>query len=151
MVGANMAFHRHVLDRVPGFDVELGPGGLGFEDETLFSRRLLAAGYKLAGAFDVVVEHHFEPARLTRDGLIDSARKMARSHAFVFYHWEHKKSRLAFPRLVLAHLRRYWVRCSGRITGNSGCGISVPELQVEGQLAFYREYLAQCRRRHKYP
>jgi glucosyl-dolichyl phosphate glucuronosyltransferase len=151
MVGANMAFHRHVLDRVPRFDTELGPGALGFHDETLFSWQLLAAGYNLVGAFDVVVEHHFDPIRLTREGMIDLARKMGRSHAFVFHHCEHKKSRLAFPWLILSHLRRHWMRCSDRIRGNAGGSISIPALQVEQDLAFYREYLGQRRRQHKYP
>jgi hypothetical protein len=148
MVGANMAFHRHVLDRVPGFEVELGPGALGFYDETLFSLQLMAAGYNLVGAMETSVEHHFDLSRLTRKGMIDLARKMGRSHAFVFHHWEHQKSRLAFPRLVLSHLRRPWIRCSDRIKGNA---VSVLALQVEQDLAFYREYLAQRRRPYKYP
>lgn len=150
MVGANMAFHRHVLDQVPGFDVELGPGALGFYEGNLFSWQLLAAGYSIVGALDVVAEHHFDPARLTKEGLTDTGRKLGRSHAFVWYHWAHKKSRLVVPRLVLSLLRRYWVRCSNRISGNAGCGISVSGLRVEAQLAFYREYIAQRRRRHKY-
>jgi cellulose synthase/poly-beta-1,6-N-acetylglucosamine synthase-like glycosyltransferase len=33
MNGANMAFSRRVLAKVPGFDPELGPGALGFWDE----------------------------------------------------------------------------------------------------------------------
>jgi glycosyltransferase involved in cell wall biosynthesis len=151
MVGANMAFHRQVLDRVPRFDLELGPGALGFYDETLFSLQLMAAGYKLAGAFDIMVEHHFDLTRLTRKGMIDLARKMGRSHAFVFHHWEHQKSRLAFPRLVLSHLRRNWIRCCDRIDGNAACVVSLPALKAEQDLAFYREYIAQRRRPYKYP
>jgi glycosyltransferase involved in cell wall biosynthesis len=151
MVGANMAFHRHVLDRVPRFDVELGPGALGFYEETLFSWQLLAAGYNLVGAFNVVVEHHFDLSRMTRKGMLDLARKMGRSHAFIFHHWEHKKSRLAFPRLILSHLRRPWTRGSDRIKGNANGCVSVPTLQLEQDLAFFGEYLAQRRRPYKYP
>jgi glycosyltransferase involved in cell wall biosynthesis len=151
LVGANMAFHRHVLDRVPGFDVELGPGALGFHDETLFSLQLLAAGYKLVSALDIMVEHHFDLSRLTRKGMIDLARKMGRSHAFVFHHWEHQKSQLAFPRLVLSHLCRHWTQYSDRIKGNATRSASISALQVEQDLAFYREYLAQRRRPYKYP
>jgi len=151
MIGANMAFHRHVLERVPRFDIELGPGALGFQDETLFSQQLLAAGYKLVGALEIMVEHHFDLSRLTQKGMIDLARKMGRSHAFVFHHWDHKKSRLAFPRLVLSHLHRHWTRSFERINGKASGVISVPALQLEQKLAFYREYLAQRRRPHKYP
>jgi glycosyltransferase involved in cell wall biosynthesis len=151
MVGANMAFHRHVLDRVPGFDVELGPGALGFDDETLFSWQLLVAGYKLVGALDVVVEHHFDTSRLTEEGLIDLARKMGHSHAFVYYHWEHKKSRFAFPRLVLSCLYQHWVRFFDRTRGKKAGLATIEALQLEQNMAFYREYIVQCKRRHKYP
>ena len=150
MVGANMAFHRRVLKKVPKFDVELGPGALGFSDETLFSLQLLAAGYKLIGAFDVSVEHHFDLTRLTKEGALDLARKMGRSHAFIFHHWEHQKSRLAVPRLILCYLIRYWMRCLNRKGSGSG-NISEQDLQLEYDLAFYREYIVQRRRQHKYP
>jgi glycosyltransferase involved in cell wall biosynthesis len=151
MVGANMAFHRRVLDRIPGFDAELGAGALGFHEETLFSWQLLAAGYNLIGRFDVVVEHHFDTGRLTRKGIIDSAQKMGRSRAFVFHHWEHQKSRLVLPRLALCQLCRLWMRCSEWM-GKNADGV-VPErvLQQEQNLSFYQEYIAQSKRRHKYP
>jgi len=150
MVGANMAFHRRVLQKVPQFDVELGPGALGFADESLFSFQLLAAGYKLIGAFDVSAEHHFDLTRLTREGLLDLARKMGRSHAFIFHHWQHQRSRLVVPRLGLCHLVRYWTRCFNHGDNVPG-GISERALQLEYDLAFYREYIVQRRRQHKYP
>src|SRR5688572_15573077 len=53
MVGANMAFSRKVLERVPAFDPELGPGALGFDDEAMFAWQLLEAGYRLLAAPDV--------------------------------------------------------------------------------------------------
>ena len=139
MVGATMSFHRHVLDRVPGFDVELGAGGLGSYDETLFSWQLLEAGYKLLGAFDVVVEHHFDPTRLTRKGMIDLAHKMGRSHAFTFHHWEHQRSRLPLPRLALNRLHRLWMRGSEWLGKNADVVVSDQVLRVEQDLAFYRE------------
>ena len=55
-----------MLAKVPGFDVELGRlKGLGNFEDTLFSWQLLAAGYKLVGALDVAVEHHFDLTRWT--------------------------------------------------------------------------------------
>jgi glycosyltransferase involved in cell wall biosynthesis len=150
MVGANMAFHRRVLDKVPGFDIELGPGALGFEDETLFSRQLQAAGCRLVGAFDVAVEHHFDLTRTTRAGLLDTARKKGRSNAFVFHHWEHQTSRLIVPRLLVYLQRRQWVRFTGWLTGNPDELISGTELRMEEKVAFCREYIAQRRRPRKY-
>lgn len=98
MVGANMAFSRRVLEEVPGFDTDLGPGALGFDDDTLFAWQLLEAGYRMQLALDVCVEHHFEPDRLTRQSFLQSARKMGRSWAYVCYHWSHDT-----PHLTLRH------------------------------------------------
>ncbi|MGH7215022.1 MAG: glycosyltransferase family 2 protein, partial [Tepidisphaeraceae bacterium] len=73
MVGANMAFARRVLARVPQFDTDLGPGALGYHDDVLFSRQLAEAGFRIAFVPDALARHHFEPARTTRAGLIDMA------------------------------------------------------------------------------
>ena len=56
LVGANMALSREVFAKVPGFDPELGPGALGFYDDTLLGWQLQEAGYTIGSAFDVVVE-----------------------------------------------------------------------------------------------
>jgi glycosyltransferase involved in cell wall biosynthesis len=151
MVGANMAFHRRVLDRVPGYDVELGAGALGSGEETLFSKQLLEADFKLTGAIDVAVEHHFDLTRLTKENVIESARNMGRAHAFIFYHWEHQRTRFAFARLVLARIRRCGAQYFQRPGGNTDKPVPFKNvLQIEEENAFYREYTVQSRRRHKY-
>ncbi len=150
MVGANMAFHRRVLERVPKFDVELGPGALGFADETLFSEQLLAAGYRLVGALDDAVEHHFDVSRLTTENILDLARKMGRSNAFKYYHWEHKELRLVVPKLLLCRLFRVLIKCHK--LGGQGLGSYCLEkaIQSEKKLAFYNEFIVQRRRPRKY-
>ena len=85
--GANMGISRHVLEKVPGFDVELGPGALGFGEETLFSLQLLDAGYRILAVRDAEVEHHFEPIRLQAASAVETAKKMGRSEAYTHYHW----------------------------------------------------------------
>jgi hypothetical protein len=97
MVGANMAFAARVLEKVPAFDPELGPGGLGFDDETLFVWQLLKAGYRLQPAFDVAIEHHFGTDRLSAKSFVNLARKMGQSRAYVRHHWAHDP--VSFPRL----------------------------------------------------
>jgi len=86
-VGANMAFSRKVFESIGGFDVNLGPGALGFHDETLYSYLLCRKGFRLVSRFDVVVEHHFDPSRLTRRGLLDLAMRMGKSDAYLEYHY----------------------------------------------------------------
>ena len=88
MVGANMAFARRVLQRVPAFDPELGSGAIGFGEDTLFSLQLREAGYRIAGAFEASVEHHFREERLRRSSWISAARNMGRTDAYLAYHWE---------------------------------------------------------------
>jgi glycosyltransferase involved in cell wall biosynthesis len=66
VVAANMALSGKVLGRVPAFDPELGTGALGNGEETLFTLQLREAGFRIAGAFESVVEHHFDESRLQR-------------------------------------------------------------------------------------
>jgi glycosyltransferase involved in cell wall biosynthesis len=90
LVGANMAFARKVLKRVPAFDAALGPGALGFFDDTLFGWQLAKASFRLRGTSAATVEHHFAPERLTLESFLIIAQRMARSRAYVMHHWEHE-------------------------------------------------------------
>jgi len=105
MVGANMAFSRSVLEQVPAFDVELGPGALGFGDDTLFSQQLKIPGYRIAAAPDAVVEHHFLADRLQPDQWIQSARKLGKVDAYISHHWEHSVWPHPYRMLCVAWLR----------------------------------------------
>ncbi len=88
MWGANMAFSRRVLAKVPGFDTQLGAGALGFGEETLFVEQLEAAGFRIAGSPCTVV-HHPDPKRIDEADLIRAAGKRGRSHAYIQHHWHH--------------------------------------------------------------
>jgi glucosyl-dolichyl phosphate glucuronosyltransferase len=89
MVGANMGFSRKVLEKVPGFDERLGPGAIGYGDDTFFGCQLREAGYVIVSAFDIIVEHHFDPSRLTAEHFRRMARGMGRKTAYIVYHWGH--------------------------------------------------------------
>lgn len=117
MVGANMAFSRSVLEKVPGFDPELGPGAIGFGDDTLFSLQLRQAGFRIAAAFEAEVEHHFEERRLSTPHWLESARRMGRTDAYLAYHWENSDWVRPWRHVLRAALRRLtcfaaWVRSS---------------------------------------
>lgn len=83
LVGANMAFGRQALDVTGGFDLRLGPGAAGFFDDTVFGWAMEKAGQKILYQPAVAVEHHFSPDRLTLGSYINSAQRMAVSHAIV--------------------------------------------------------------------
>jgi glucosyl-dolichyl phosphate glucuronosyltransferase len=104
MVGANMAFSKTVLSRVPAFDPELGPGALGFYDEALFSFQLKEAGFRLGSALAAEVEHHVDPNALLRPRWLKRVRDMGRSRAYVDYHWHHE----AVPSPGRERLKAMW-------------------------------------------
>ena len=92
LTGANMAFARRVLKKVPGFDLELGVGTrVGAGAETLFSRQLLTAGFHLlAAGEDSTVVHHCGEHRLTRTALMNVFMRHGRYQSYVDYHWKHR-------------------------------------------------------------
>lgn len=149
MVGANMAFSREVLARVPAFDAELGPGALGFSDDQLFALQLLEAGYRIHGRLDVWVEHHFEERRLLRGAWLESARGRARSHAYRGHHWEHWRSRSVRLRLAHAGGRLLAWRMRNRFRPNAE-GAPLRELELEFQFNLYRAHLRESRRVRNY-
>lgn len=102
LIGCNMGFRRSVLDIVPTFDPELGPGALGFGEETLFSWQLCEAGLRLKSIPNALVRHAPEPERLLRSQWLAAARRRGRSLAYLRYHWEHRE--LKSPLLKLCYI-----------------------------------------------
>jgi glycosyltransferase involved in cell wall biosynthesis len=140
-VGANFGFSRTVLEKVPSFDVELGPGAYGFFDETLFACQLTEAGFRIAPALDVIVEHHCDESRLTRASFLDSARKLGRSFGYLQYHWEQPETWRKWWRLLDAMLRLlYWrIRLAPRWRENAHEREIQAVMRVYTCLQFIRE------------
>jgi len=86
MVGANMAATVDAA-RMVGFDEELGPGARGFADDVLFNLRLKAGGMRVIGVRTAPAMHFVDPARLTREAMLDLARRNGDSHAYLWHHW----------------------------------------------------------------
>ena len=104
-----MAFRKSVLEKVPGFDPRLGPGALGFSEESLFSDQIKEAGFKMVRAPKSLVIHHFRPDRLSRESLQKAGYSQGRSLAYIAYHWKHDEtpiSGLQAMRAKLGYLRR---------------------------------------------
>lgn len=150
LIGANMAFSRCVLGKVPAFDPELGPGALGFADDSLFSRQLQSSGFRIAFVPAASVEHHFDEARLLHRNLIDLARRRGLSKAYFDYHWRHKPiSRIRLKSLKPAALlwRTRFLRPTDWLREQ---GAASWELEAIRQLAYYRGYLRESKRRRNY-
>lgn len=149
MVGANMAFSRKVLHRVPGFDRELGPGAAGFGDDELFASQLIAAGYKIHDGMNVWVEHHFAPSRLTRESWLSAARRRGESLAYIGHHWVHWGCRFGCLKLLRAEARlAAWRAGNWDKPGDEGCAKA--ELDLVFQLAMVRGQLKERKRERNY-
>ena len=114
MIGANMAFKKDVLNVIPGFDVETGPGKLGFGDDTLFSFQLIEAGFRIQFCENAVVIHHCGSDRLLRQAWLKRAYNAGRSQAYIDYNWHHKdypekESRLGYLRMKWRSIRQGWL------------------------------------------
>lgn len=87
----NMAFSRSVLENVPGFDPELGPGSrVGALEDVLFSWQVREAGYEIGMVTEIAVEHHFDEGHLTRGEFVRTAIARGKSLAYIHYHWSHR-------------------------------------------------------------
>lgn len=103
LVGANMAFGRHVLEKVPVFDVELGPGASGLADDTAFGIMLRKAGFRIVQSSGDAVVHHCDISRLSGNYALDWAKKSGRSRAMM-------ESRYMGRRVNIPRLRWLWVK-----------------------------------------
>lgn len=145
LVGANMALHRSVFGRIPGFDPRLGPGrgAAGTHEETLVGLQMGTAGLRIVSAFDVAVEHHPSPDRITRGGFAASMDKLGRSDAYVDYHWRHASA----SRVRSAAATVYWsARIAARrllhpTVSDRDEGMDPSEMQWHRFRAYHRQLL----------
>jgi glycosyltransferase involved in cell wall biosynthesis len=151
LVGANMAFSRNVLNTVPLFDFELGPGGLGYADDSLFALQLKAAGLRIFNAVDSTVIHHFDRLRLKREEWISAARKHGASHAYVGHHWEHWSTHLLPFRLRRARSRLISFKKSlnYRLT-EDGCSLDEIDCIYDYSLRYHHLIFSKESKLYKY-
>lgn len=88
-VTACMGVSRRVFSRIPGFDPELGGGGLGYYEDILFGWQLNTAGFVFRFEPTVTVEHHLDARRFRLEELQRFARGHGTSRAYFDHHWQH--------------------------------------------------------------
>ncbi len=150
MIGANMAFRRRVLEKVPNFDNELGAGKSGFGEESLFSRQLLEAGCKFVFANDAVVEHHFDVQRLLRRNWLIGEKKRALGKAYISHHWEHRQiDNILYKFLKQNYLLFLWRKNHiNKILEDEGCAIE--EMNLVKSISFLRYFFIESKKPYKY-
>lgn len=150
LIGANMAFTRAVLRRVPGFDPELGAGALGFKEESLFFKQFQKAGFRLWPHWGLPVEHHFEPNRLLHTSFVDTARRRGHSDAYLRHHWGHDTMENLARRTWEAAARLAWYRLwhPGEVFQREGCADR--EMSLVRKLHFFRHFAVEQQRPRNY-
>ena len=150
LIGASMAFSRSVLSRVPGFDPELGPGVLGYGDDTLFFLQLKQAGMKTVKRLDAFVWHHPDAGRLTRGNWLALAERMGRSQAYIDYHWRHLSPRMPHVRQSVLRSRVAIRRllCPSDVVEAEGAPSW--ELLKVSRCSYWRQICIERRRRRNY-
>ncbi len=149
--GANMAFARHVLAKVPAFDQELGGGAMGAAEDTLFSRQLATAGYRLlAAAEDSTVLHHCGEHRLTRNSLINVIAQQGRSQAYIDYHWKHRRAWLSLLHGLAWSARLCGVATLHRLSGNRPAVIGRREARWLWRWSYHRQMAREAGRPRHY-
>jgi len=147
LISANMAVVRTVLSKVPGFDVELDPGRLGAWGDSLFSWQVREAGFRLRGAFDFAIEHHFDETRLSRASLLRAARVQGVCRAYVAHHWHHESRPGSARRLLRRLLDLAKLRMRNRVSAE---GVPMAELQLIESIWLERQWMHESRRPRNY-
>jgi glucosyl-dolichyl phosphate glucuronosyltransferase len=150
LVGANMGFRRSVLERVPAFDPELGPGTLGFGDDTLFSWQLSEAGYRLGRVSDALVVHHFEPSRLLRSQWLAGALKRGHTTAYLLHHWKHGELKLPLIRYYYLSVKLFIRRVLQPPPKPDEEGCPPWEMSYLTEMELCRQFIKERRRPRNY-
>lgn len=143
LLGANMAFARHVLSRVPAFDERLGPGALGFADDDLFGMQLGEAGFRKLHVVGCEPEHHFDPSRLPRAAFAERAWKQGLCEGYIRYHWLHEDIKAPRLRMLRRWVRLQSVRWKNRGRWKHEEGLPEWELPLIAEVSRFTQYLAE--------
>ena len=146
LIGANMAFGRHVLEKVPLFDTNLGPGQRGFGDDTLFAEQLKKAGFRIVSRLQTAVEHHFDPTRLLYTSFVSASEKRGRTDAYITHHWGHSAPTMLPLRYAKASLRLAWQCLKQRPPAADTEGASFEEMQAVYFKAFLGQLMTEVRK-----
>jgi glycosyltransferase involved in cell wall biosynthesis len=95
IVGASMGLRRRLYDLGFQFDTRLGPGALGFMEESLLHMQITAAGGTAAFVDSVPVVHHVDRHRLEPEGWRRRAARQGACEAWIGHHWLHEVPGLA--------------------------------------------------------
>lgn len=150
LIGASMGFSRKVLDRVPAFDPELGPGRKGLYEDLLFGYQLKAAGFRLGFLPNICAEHHFEAARLKAEKLCQLSAVFGTSRAYVDYHWHHASAENAIRHWLGWIKAKIVIAVRELLSSSDGAPVSADMRSVLINLAYWKEMMSMSGKSRNY-
>ncbi len=150
LIGANMGFHRSVLDRVAEFDTELGAGALGFAEDTLFSWQLVEAGFGVKYVPEASMIHYPDTSRLARSNWLSLGRRHGASMAYLLHHWFHEVLRSPRLRYLFLTLKLRLRRLLQPPIPLDAEGIDPWEISYVGEMEKCRQFMIESRRPRNY-
>jgi len=150
LVGANAGIRKAVLQKVPQYDPELGPGALGLGEDSLFSYQLAKAGFKVKYAEDACVIHRPGESRLLRRAWLGAARNVGRTNAYLQYHWEYDDINAPYARFLWLKIKLWLRRRLQPPPPLDSEGCPEWELSYVWQLELYRQFCRERRRPRNY-
>lgn len=148
--GVNYACHRRVFEKVPEFDTELGGGGLGNCEDSIFAKQLKHAHFRFASKTRNIVTHHPDPSRLKYQSWRKASVAKGKSEAYVLHHWEHRRIELPLPKLI-------WLKTKLALRGllstsrsESDEGIKSWEMSYRVDIAMISHFLEIQKEPYKY-
>ena len=149
-LGANMGFHRSVLERVSAFDTEIGAGALGVFEDTLFSWQLAEAGFRLRYIPEASVTHYPDPTRLKYRHALSASRSFGASKAYVLHHWRHEHVSLPGLRNFYYSLKLALRRLLKSPRAWDEEGIDSWEMSYVAEMEKNKQFLIESRRPRNY-
>jgi glycosyltransferase involved in cell wall biosynthesis len=148
--GVNFSARRQVFEVVPGFDCELGGGGLGNGEDTLIAYQLSRAGFRFCLRTSIAVEHHFAPDRLYYPNWVRACNSLGRSNAYLSYHWRHEDPSWPRARLLYLQAKLHLRLLLTRLRRHPAEGIPRWELCYRTDIATLLGYLRERKRPRHY-
>jgi GT2 family glycosyltransferase len=130
LTGANIAVRRELMERLGGFNEDLGPGRSGISEDVEFAGRVLRSGGRIGYEHRAAVYHEVDWSRLTEE-------------FFRLRHEQQGRSRLIYKKQSLPSIAANLLRSVFNVGWSSLFGDVRARYRAKGRFFHYRAMLAQ--------
>jgi glucosyl-dolichyl phosphate glucuronosyltransferase len=150
LIGASMGLRRSVFDKISGYDVELGPGKLGFGEDTLLWLQMKQLKLKIHAVNDLEVIHHPSASRLLRKSWISGAKQRGATEAYLLHHWKHGSIPFASLHLLINQFKLKVRRFFSKRSTMESEGCPAWEMSYESRVALIHAFLKESKKDRKH-